>query len=52
MFEKYGSISIENQSVDIDKLSTEEIRKYLEIVNGKEKQLIVEQNEYLSKLIG
>ena len=52
MFEKYGSINIQGQNIEIEKLSVEEIRKYLEIVNDKEKQLIVKQNEYLSQLIG
>ena len=52
MFEKYGTINIEGQNVNIDKLPIEEIKKYLIIVNEKEQKIISQQNEYLSQMIG
>ena len=51
MFEKYGTINIEGQNVDIDKLSVEEIKKCLIIVKEKEQKIIDKQNEYLSQLV-
>ena len=48
----YGKINIDGSSLEIDKLSIEELKKYLEICNTKEKELIEKQNEYLSQLLG
>lgn len=53
MFENdYGTINIQGQEVKINKLSIEELKKYLDIINTKEQNIIKQQNEYLSQLVG
>ncbi len=52
MFDDYGLIKIEGRDVKIDKLSIQELKKYLDICNDKENDIIKKQNEYLSQLIG
>ena len=47
MFDDYGLIKVEGRDVKIDKL-----KKYLDICNDKENDIIKKQNEYLSQLIG
>lgn len=52
MFDTYGTIEINKQSVDIEKLSIEDLKKYSKLIDEKEKQVITKQNEYLSQLLG
>ncbi|MBR1540408.1 MAG: hypothetical protein IJ629_04505 [Clostridia bacterium] len=52
MLDDYGTINVQGQNIEIRKLSPEELRKYLTIVNDKEKKIINTQNEYISQLLG
>ena len=52
MFDIYGTIDVKGQSIEIDKLSIEELKKYLNLFNDKKTNIINKQNEYLSQLIG
>lgn len=49
---KYGNIHIDGMSVDIDKINMNELSKYLERLERKRVQIIEQQNDCLSKLIG
>ncbi len=50
--EKYGKLHIQGKCLDIDKLDMKELEGYLQEMEGKRNQLIEEQNEYLSQIIG
>lgn len=52
MFDTYGTININNQNIEIEKLSIEELTKYSKMLDEKENRVIAKQNEYLSQLIG
>ena len=45
-------ININNQNIEIEKLSIEELTKYSKMLDEKENRVIAKQNEYLSQLIG
>ena len=49
---KYGNLHIQGKSLDIDKLNLKELEDYLREMEEKRSQLIEEQNEYLSQMIG
>lgn len=48
---KYGNIHVNGMSLDIDKINVNELNKYLKELKRKQKELIEQQNEYLSQII-
>lgn len=48
---KYGNIHINGMSINIEKTNINELEKYLVELERKQKQLIEQQNVYLSQII-
>lgn len=48
---KYGNLHIDGMSLDIDKINLEELNNYLDRLEKKQKELIEEQNNYLSQIV-
>ena len=51
-YSKYGNIHIGGVSVNIDKTNIAELDKYLEKLEREREQIIQQQNDYLSQMIG
>lgn len=48
---KYGNMHINGMSINIEKTNINELEKYLVELERKQKQLIEQQNDYLSQII-
>ena len=48
---KYGNIHVSGRSIDIEDLSLEEMKQYLQELEGKQMKLTNEQNDYISQII-
>ena len=48
---KYGSIYLNGMSIEIDKVSVIDLKKYLKELEQKQKECIEQQNNYLSQII-
>ena len=49
---KYGSIIVNGVSVKVDEASVEDLDKHIKKMETKREELIQEQNNYLSQIIG
>ncbi len=49
---KYGSIHINGMSIDIEKTDINQLENYLKNLENKRVQMIEQQNNYLSQIIG
>lgn len=49
---KYGSVHIDGVSTDINELNLTELNEYLCKLEEKRMQIIEQQNDYLSQIIG
>ena len=48
---KYGIIYINNQEIDIEKCSVNELEEYLKSLALKQKRIENKQNEYISQIL-
>ena len=49
---KYGSIIVNGVSVNVDEANLEDLDKHIKKIEKKREELIEEQNNYVSQIIG